>query len=175
MKDIGLDPHAEYCESLRTHYLGQLAQLSGGAQMPMNGEDAADALHPLPHLHESNCNRRTSRLRDDARFSKHSSPEAVLLRFMIDATPSEGMAADIIANFESHLEKMTTEMDSNVAPGGATPYQLIHNVPEAVSPVKAKPVFVQVNKGDETVLQPAYKVSSPKFRLQLNLTSRSSR
>lgn len=154
-----LDPHVEYCDSLRSHYISQLSQLSEG-QTPMSSEEAADALHPLPHLHESNCNSRSSRMRGDARYATDYTPEAVLLRFMVDATPSEEVAADIMANWEAHLGKMTVMTDVNIAPGATQPAQFIDNVPDAVSPVKAKPVYVQVTQGDKTVLQLVYKVCS---------------
>ena len=41
----------------------------------------------------------------------------------------------------------------------AAPHYIIDNVPDAVSPVKAKMVFVQVPSGDSVALQPVWKVS----------------
>jgi extracellular elastinolytic metalloproteinase len=41
--------------------------------------------------------------------------------------------------------------------------EMINNVPDAVSPVKAKPVYIQLPDGDKTMLVQAWRVSTPNF------------
>jgi extracellular elastinolytic metalloproteinase len=53
--------------------------------------------------------------------------------------------------FESHF----------IGDDNTVPVEMIDNVPDAVSPVKAKPVYIQLPNGDKTMLTQAWRVSFP--------------
>jgi extracellular elastinolytic metalloproteinase len=156
LDESSADPRTEYCQQLSDHYTAQSQRLGEG-QAILSAEAALEELHPLPHLHDSNCAFRATRM-NGGRLGSENSPEAALLRFMVDATPSDKLAADIMENYDAHLAKMTSSMHTNFVGGSEMPFQLIENVPDAVSPVKAKMAYVQVPNGAETTLKLVYKV-----------------
>jgi extracellular elastinolytic metalloproteinase len=126
--------------------------------MSYNGQVSLnEALHPLPHLLSANCAPKHKHFA--ARSSSFKPMEEALLRFMAEATPNSSVMQDITQNYDEHLSRMSATTQSHfVGDGHEAPYFLIENVPDAVSPVKAKPAFIQVPKGDKTELVPVFKV-----------------
>lgn len=92
----------------------------------------------------------------DAQPSEND-PTQALLQFMIAATPEHSLADDIIRNPQPYLEKMTVVPQHTLVQDDRTYSSLIHNVPNAVSPVKARIAFVQVPHGDKTSLELVWK------------------
>lgn len=84
-------------------------------------------------------------------------PSQALLQFMIAATPEHSLADDIIRNPQQYLEKMTVVPQDNLVQDDRSYSRLIHNVPDAVNPVKARLAFVQVPKGESTALELVWK------------------
>lgn len=104
--------------------------------------------HPdahLMHLHDSNC--RFQDLPYDM-ASADADPldfRSALLQFMIAATPKDKVVNDILANFDGHIDKMVvTQTQHLTADDGQTLEMTVDNVPDAVSPVKARLAYIQV-------------------------------
>ncbi|KAA1470881.1 extracellular elastinolytic metallo proteinase [Dentipellis sp. KUC8613] len=162
-------PHAEFCSQLvdeleasDARYMSYLRQQAGQVSM-QSLEAAKDAMvGHISHLHRSNCEHAATpfNMASDARYSVAPGvfdPRAPLLQFMIAATPKSEVVEDIMQRWESHLDNMTSHFEHHVVGDHTGMVELIHNVPDAVGPVKAKPVYVQVPKGDKTVLMHAWR------------------
>ncbi|GBE85615.1 Extracellular metalloproteinase MEP [Sparassis crispa] len=161
------DPHAEYCASLDYEIESRIATFnqqlaSQNDQVAFNGrEGEKETLGLLPQLYEWNC----AHVDTPYFMSEHTAfsgqdfgnPSRALLQFMIAATPSQQLSADMIANPSSYLEKMSSTWESHFVGGHGTLSALISNVPDTVNPVKAKAVFVQVPDGDSTSLELVWK------------------
>ncbi|EGN97406.1 hypothetical protein SERLA73DRAFT_184099 [Serpula lacrymans var. lacrymans S7.3] len=70
------------------------------------------------------------------------------MQFMIAATPNTQLATDLKSRYDEHINAMTVTYQSSFVGDHATMMEYIDNVPDAVSPVKAKMVYVQVPKPD---------------------------
>lgn len=154
-------PHAEFCEKLGEEHQAALASFvqSQGDQVALGAEHVDE----LSHAYASNCEHVETpfRMAQDASFAAPAGvfdPRAPLLQFMIAAAPQGELVQDITANWEQHLERMTSHFEPHFI-GGETAVmtEIIANVPGAVNPVKAKPVYVQVADGDKTVLVNAWR------------------
>jgi extracellular elastinolytic metalloproteinase len=161
-----VNPRAEYCESLSQHLTQQLsaAMQSAGlnGQVPLGSVESHDPTLPM-HLLDANCKFNADSLAPETLSTNpdHSMTQA-LLRFMIDATPETSLAQDIKDNFARYREKMSTAPAAQLLGTGANFFN-VENVPGAVSPVKARLAYVQVPKGEETVLSLVWKVSRRVF------------
>jgi extracellular elastinolytic metalloproteinase len=119
---------------------------------------------PVAHLYESNCEHVSTP--SSFRFSgtQHSdismSQRHALLQFMIAATPKSEVVQDIMTRYDDHIANMASSFEHHfVGDGHNQMVELIANVPDTVSPVKAKPVYIQVPDGDKTVLVQSWRVS----------------
>lgn len=120
--------------------------------------DAPIVSPELSHIIESNC------AHPQLPASLTSDPSdfrPALLQFMLAATPNPELAEDITNNHQHHIDKMVISDESHFAPGDdSSQIQFtVDNVPDAVSPVKARLAYVQVpNKAnDATELQLVWK------------------
>jgi len=71
-----------------------------------------------------------------------------LLQFMIAATPDSKTLNNILSDYDSVLEKMTTSQPGLFAPTGDENVVFVDNVPDTVNPVKAKMAYIQVPTKD---------------------------
>jgi extracellular elastinolytic metalloproteinase len=91
-------------------------------------------------------------------------PRNALLQLMVAASPHETDRVEILNNHYAIRENMTSHVESDFSGENfGTIGKIIDNVPDAVSPVKAKPVYFQLPDGDETILVQAWLVSHTKF------------
>ena len=153
-----------------TERLGHLHQQSVATdQITMSGVLPND--EPLEHmhrLHRWNCEHtRTLYEFAERGFVKPEDdvdPRNALLQFMIAATPNDAVVADIVSNHDQIIEDMTSWFDHQIIGHGTSALvEMIDNVPDAISPVKAKPVYIQLPDGDKTILIQAWRVSAPVF------------
>ena len=86
---------------------------------------------------------------------------------MIAATPNGAIVEEILSNHDQIIEDMTSWFEAHlVGDENAVLVEMINNVPDTTSPVKAKPVYIQLPDGDKTMLMQAWRVSTPDlFRL----------
>ena len=121
---------------------------------------APDPSHEIKHLLDTNCQilELPSHLASEDKFDFRSA----LLYFMATATPSPELANDILRNFDQHKDGMKVAHVSHFSPSGSVPQVefAVDNVPDAVSPVKAKIAYIQVpnQAGDNTELHLVWKV-----------------
>ena len=88
------------------------------------------------------------------------------LRFILFATPSEEVQADIINNYEQHLKKIwSTSIEHYVGHGHTQRYEMLHGVPDTVGPIKAHVAYVQVPGEEKTALSLVWKVSFLPYRI----------
>jgi extracellular elastinolytic metalloproteinase len=82
------------------------------------------------------------------------------LHFMIAAHPSPQIAHHLEADFERHLEAMTSSPLAHFVKHGvgAAPVEKIEGLPGSVNPVPAKLVYVQSPDGESTKLTLAWKL-----------------
>ncbi len=91
-------------------------------------------------------------------------PRNALLQFMVAATPHDAVMAEILDKHDQIRENMISWFASHfIGDDHGILVEMIDNVPDAVSPVKAKPVYIQLPDGDKTMLMQAWRVSSPNF------------
>ena len=166
-------PHAEFCDLLQDQLAGRLnlvrQQSVAADQVTMSGVLPYD--EPLEHmqsLHSWNCEHvRTPYEFAERGFTKPEDdvdPRNALLQFMIAATPNDAVVADIVGNHDQIIEGMISWFEHQfISHETATRVEMIENVPDAVSPVKAKPVYIQLPDGDETMLIQAWRVSALNF------------
>jgi extracellular elastinolytic metalloproteinase len=120
----------------------------------------------MSRLHRWNCEHvRTPYELAERGFVKPNDvadPRNALLQFMVAATPNDAVVADILSNHDQISENMTSWFEAHfIGDDYATLVEMIDNVPDAVSPVKAKPVYIQLPEGDKTMLTQAWRVSAP--------------
>ena len=166
-------PHAEFCDILQDRLverLGLLHQQSIAAdQITMSGVLPNDEpLERMHRLHRWNCEHvRTPSVfagRGFVRPDDLVDPRNALLQFMIAATPNEAVVTDILSNHDQIIEDMSYWFEPHfISDDNAVLLEMIDNVPDAVSPVKARPVYIQLPDGDKTMLVQAWRVSTPNF------------
>jgi extracellular elastinolytic metalloproteinase len=80
-------------------------------------------------------------------------PRNALLQLMVAATPHDTVGLEILNDHDQIRGNMTSQIEPHfTGENYGTLVKMIGNVPDAVSPVKAKPVYFQLFDGDETVL-----------------------
>ena len=154
-----VDPHSDYCRSLEREVVNQLKHID--AAKPHHGVDR-QALGQLGDLYDWNC--QFVNLPDFMESPDFASAEdaasgdvtRALLQFMIAATPSEDMSAEMLANTAKYLSGMRVTFEHHLT-GEHAPTFTVENVPDAVNPVKGRLAFVQVPNGDETALSLVWK------------------
>ncbi|KAI0085233.1 extracellular elastinolytic metallo proteinase [Irpex rosettiformis] len=161
----GVDVHAEHCGNLRAQLEeavdSQRQYLAVESQQAVLGSHAHTP-GDIPTLFDWNCKHVGTPygMLQSAKFDASPSeedPSQALLQFMIAATPEHSLAEDIIHNPQQYLEKMTVVPQDSLVQGDRSYSRLVHNVPDAVNPVKARVAFVQVPHGDSTSLELVWK------------------
>jgi len=159
-------PHAEFCSLLQEQLVERLALLqerAAVAQITMSaGRLTDEPLERMERIYHWNCDHvRTPYHLVDRGFGKSSDvfdPRSPLLQFMIAATPNDAVVANIIDNHDQIMEGMTSWFEPHlVGDDSAVLVEMINNVPDTVSPVKAKPVYIQLPDGDKTMLMQAWR------------------
>lgn len=165
-------PHAEFCSLLQEQLVERLALLqerAAVAQITMSaGRLTDEPLERMERIYHWNCDHvRTPYHLVDRGFGKSSDvfdPRSPLLQFMIAATPNDAVVANILDNHDQIMEGMTSWFEPHlVGDDSAVLVEMINNVPDTVSPVKAKPVYIQLPDGDKTMLMQAWRVSDLGF------------
>ena len=156
-----VDPHGEYCEALDTQIKELLSRID--RHTPADHPDR-QALHQLGRIREWNCDlaQAPEVLAKNAGFTGESDASSVdvthaLLQFMVQATPSQELAASMLEDPAQFLSDMRVTFEHHLA-GDHTPTFTVDNVPEAVSPVKGRLAFVQVPVDGASVLKLVWKV-----------------
>jgi extracellular elastinolytic metalloproteinase len=126
-------------------------------------DEALDRMH---RLHRWNCEhvRTPYELaeRGIVQSNDAADPRNALLQFMVAATPNDAVVAEILKNHDKIREDMTSWFESHfIGDDYGTIVEMIDNVPDTVSPVKAKPVYIQLPDGDKTMLVQGWRVSAP--------------
>ncbi|KAH9036057.1 extracellular elastinolytic metallo proteinase [Lactarius deliciosus] len=139
-------PHAEFCGLLQEQLAERLTLLQGytvvANQVTMSGVQLMDEpLERMQRLFRWNCDHlRTPHELVERGFGKTSDifdPRSALLQFMIAATPNDAVVASILNNHDQIIAGMTSWFE-----------------PQAL---KAKPVYIQLPDGDETMLIQAWR------------------
>ncbi|CAL1702728.1 unnamed protein product [Somion occarium] len=162
-----LDVHSEYCNQLAAEMQSRVHRIQHqlfGEQTPMRDvlDREQQGFETLFELREWNCAHVDTpyKMSVEGKFSA-SSEEAfagqALLQFMIAATPNSGLAESMAQRPSDYLNKMTFSYVHDLTGESVTPAFIIDNVPDAVSPVKAKMVLVQVPSGHATTLEAVWR------------------
>jgi extracellular elastinolytic metalloproteinase len=89
-------------------------------------------------------------------------PRDALLQLMVATSPHDTVRMEILNNHDQIREIMTSRFENHFAGENyGSLVKMIDNVPDAVSPVKAKPIYFQLPDADKTVLVQAWLVSTP--------------
>ena len=156
-------PHADYCSELANELDARIVH----HKRQLNGEQTViedlayyrdTIIRPLEHILESTCAFADLPAKFLSKDHKLEDPRHALLQFMIAATPEDHMVQDILSKYDEYINRMSSYMDSHFV-GGEThiPIELIDNVPDTVSPVKARLAYIQVPDGDSTHLDLVWK------------------
>ncbi|KAF9652520.1 hypothetical protein BDM02DRAFT_3183556 [Thelephora ganbajun] len=156
-------PHADYCSQLAN----ELDVRNDHYKRQLNGEQTIieelafyrdTILRPLEYMLESSCAFTDLPDKFLPKDHKLEDPRHALLQFMIAATPEDHMVQDILSRYDDYINRMSSYMDNKFV-GGEThiPIELIHNVPEAVNPVKARLAYIQVPDGNSAHLDLVWK------------------
>ena len=138
-------------------------------QITLSGLPPKDeVLDRMSRLHNWNCEhvRTPYRLaqRGITKPDDVADPRDALLQFMVAATPHDAVVKEISDKHDQIRENMISWFESHfIGDDYGILVEMIDNVPDAVSPVKAKPVYIQLPDGDKTMLMQAWRVSVPNF------------
>jgi extracellular elastinolytic metalloproteinase len=163
--------HVAFCSQLELELLERQDRLaeffaSQTGEQTVLGSPAriqAEILGPIEHLYESNC----AHVDKPYEFARGDSfadsgdigdSRRALLQFMVAATPNDDVLQDILARYDYHVSNMISTFETHLVGGHAVMIEHLDNVPDTVNPVKAKMAYVQVPKGDTTVLHLVWKV-----------------
>jgi extracellular elastinolytic metalloproteinase len=163
--------HVAFCSQLENEVLDrrdlftEFIASQGTEQTVLNfATEVQEAfMGPIEHLYESNC-AHTHKPYQFAVPDLISSGGGIgdskraLLQFMIAATPNDQVLQDILSRYDDHLERMTSSFEVSFVGDHQNMVEHIDNVPDAVNPVKAKLAYVQVPKGEKTILNLVWKV-----------------
>ena len=160
-------PHAEYCGLLQEQLVERLTLLQSAVanQVTMSTVRLTDEpLERMERLHRWNCDHvHTPYHFAEKGFGESSDmfdPRSALLQFMVAATPNDAVVANILNNHDQIIAGMTSWFEPHlVGNDDAVLVEMINNVPDTVSPVKTKPVYIQLPDGDKTMLMQAWRVS----------------
>ena len=125
-----------------------------------------EVLDRVSRLHRWNCEHvRTPYELAEREFTKSddvADPRDALLQFMVAATPHDAVVAEILDKHDQIRENMVSWFESHfIGDDYGMLVEMIDNVPDTVSPVKAKPVYIQLPDGDKSMLMQAWRVSVP--------------
>jgi extracellular elastinolytic metalloproteinase len=166
-------PHAEFCELLQDRLAERLSLFRQESvatdQITLSHLPPKDeVLDRMSRLHRWNCEHvRTPYELAQRGFTKSddvADPRNALLQFMVAATPHHAVLTEILDKHDEIRENMISWFELHfIGDDYGTLIEMIDNVPDAVSPVKAKPVYIQLPDGDKTMLMQAWRVSSPNY------------
>jgi extracellular elastinolytic metalloproteinase len=159
--------HAAFCVQLR----GELSDRIEAYIASQSGEQTIlgapvtipeGVTDPIDHLYQSNCPYTpipyVYAAEDSVSFTGGvGDSKRALLQFMIAATPKENLSYDILDRYDDYLAGMTSSFEAHLVGDHKSMVEHIDNVPDTVNPVKAKLAYVQVPKGDKTVLHLVWK------------------
>lgn len=145
------DPRMDACEAARGHLNANRQSYADQFVMGTHEPIAQDVIQTLDDNCATAFNPPSFTSNDPSDF------RAALLHFMHSATPNAELSKSIETDFESHWEKITATPVNHFA-GSVHEFNeefVADNVPDAISPVKAKLVYTQVpnEAGDATELQ----------------------
>jgi extracellular elastinolytic metalloproteinase len=107
---------------------------------------------------------------DDVRVAD---PRNALLWLVVAASPQDSVRIEILNNHDQIRENMTSLPNHHfTGENYGTLVEIIDNVPDVVSPVKAKPVYYQLRDGDKATLVQAWLVSRTEFCFLYKFLSR---
>ncbi|KAH9174621.1 extracellular elastinolytic metallo proteinase [Lactarius sanguifluus] len=136
-------PHAEFCGLLQEQLAERLTLLQGHSVVANQVT-----------IHLSVCSAFSAGIAITSALPMNSA----LLQFVIAATPNDAVVASILNNHDQIIAGMTSWFEPQlVGDHDAVRVEMINNVPDAVSPVKAKPVYIQLPDGDKTMLIQAWR------------------
>jgi extracellular elastinolytic metalloproteinase len=166
-------PHAEFCELLQDQLVERLSLFRQESvatdQITLSHLPPKDeVLDRMSRLHRWNCEhvRTPYELAQIGitELDDVSDPRNALLQFMVAATPNQAVLTEILDKHDEIRENMISWFEHHlIGDDYGTLIEMIDNVPDAVSPVKAKPVYIQLPDGDKTMLMQAWRVSSPNY------------
>ena len=166
---ITAGPHAEFCDLLQDQLVERSSLFRQDSvatdQITLSGLPHNDeALDRMSRLHRWNCEHvRTPYELAQRGFTKPYDlvdPRDALLQFMVAATPHDTVVAEILDKHEQIRENMVSWFESHfIGDDYGILVEMIDNVPDAISPVKAKPVYIQLPDGDKSMLTQAWRVS----------------
>jgi extracellular elastinolytic metalloproteinase len=160
-------PHAEFCDLLHAqlverHNLFRQESFTTD-QITMSRLPPKDkALDDMHRLHRWNCKhvRNPYELAERGFVTPDDAvdPRNALLQFMVAATPDDAIVAEIVNNRDKISANMTSWFETHIIGDDyGTLVEMIDNVPDAVAPVKTKPVYIQLPDGDKTILIQAWR------------------
>ena len=163
-------PHGEFCGLLQEQLAERLTLLQAQHsaipnQITMSTAHPTDEpLERMERLYRWNCDHvRTPYELVERGFGDSSDifdPRSALLQFMVAATPKDAVVANILNNHDQIIAGMTSWFEPHlVGDNNGVLVEMINNVPDTVSPVKAKPVYIQLPDGDKSMLIQAWRVS----------------
>lgn len=164
--------HIAFCSKLESEVNNRKEQLSKYLESQNDGQSFMGSVYGVAeaimgeseHLLESNCAHTAKPYEfaklDSAAGTGVGDAKRALLQFMIAATPNEQVLQDIIIHHDEHLSNMASTFENHLVGDHGVMVEYITNVPDTVNPVKAKLSYVQVPKGDKTVLNLVWKVSN---------------
>ena len=168
---ISPGPHAEFCDLLEDQIAESLNLFWQDSvttdQVTLSGlPPKDDNLDRMYRLHEWNCEHvrkpYEQTLRGYAEEDDVADPRNALLQFMVAATPHDAVVEEILDKHDQIRENMTSWFESHfIGDDYGILVEMIDNVPDTVSPVTAKPVYIQLPDGDKTMLTQAWRVSVP--------------
>jgi extracellular elastinolytic metalloproteinase len=144
--------------------LSQVRQAVATDQVTLSGLPPNDEFfNGMARLHLWNCEHvRTPYELAQRGFSKSDDlvdPRDALLQFMVAATPDNAVVAEILDKHDQIRENMVSWFESHfIGDDYGVLVEMIDNVPDAVSPVKAKPVYIQLPDGEKSMLVQAWRV-----------------
>jgi extracellular elastinolytic metalloproteinase len=158
-------PHAEFCDLLQDQLVERLSLFRHVAtdQITLSGLPPKDeVLDHMSRLHGWNCEHvRTPYELAQRGLTKSddvADPREALLQFMVAATPHDALVAEILDKHDEIRENMISWFESHfIGDDLGILVEMIDNVPDAVSPVKAKPVYIQLPDGDKSMLMQAWR------------------
>lgn len=165
--------HVAFCSKLENEVNARKEQLSEYLEGQNDGQSFMGSVYGVAeaimgeteHLLESNCAHTAKPYEfaetDSAAGAGVGDAKRALLQFMIAATPNERVLQDIMTRYDEHLSNMASTFENHLVGDHDVMVEHITNVPDTVNPVKAKLSYVQVPKGDKTVLNLVWKVSNP--------------
>lgn len=151
-----IDPHGDYCKQLSEQLSAHEKQqsLTGSGQVVFHNSDKKASI-PLKRTYEHHCSR-VSILSSEEHGTLVLDPRRPLLQFMLRATPHQSVMEHIESQHESLIDSMESYFERLSVQGRRTMIQLISNVPDTLSPVKARFAYSQVLVDGRVELHPVW-------------------